>query len=264
MRKLILGTIILLLGLAPAHSIIIRRPAAGGGGADLSDTFDRANNGDIDALSTGMGGSLANFNYTEVENGCTDGWEINTNELMFDVTGNNDCDNAHQFVRVDSDLDSVDQWCKIKFGGQNQWEGSYGCVFRTQSGAGVGTHVAVRCNTATCTDARFERATDSTFGEALTATTDCDSGDGWTTIAENEWVGFSIEGTGNDTVYKTWDFASTSDPGDYSTWGTPTCTMTNDPVTPVDTGNRVGLKVYTGAAANADWLNFEEWAAGDI
>jgi hypothetical protein len=75
-----------------------------------------------------------------------------------------------------------------------------------------------------------------------------------------DWLGFSVTGTGNDTVFKYWDFGG-SDPGDFADWGAATQTITDNPGTAVDTGNYVGIGFYYSSGAYT--CEIDTWVGGD-
>jgi hypothetical protein len=63
-------------------------------------------------------------------------------------------------------------------------------------------------------------------------------------LQNGDWFGASITGTGSDTVVGVFVSATELGP-DPNSWPPPVCSLTGDPATPVDTGNRVGVRSYT-------------------
>ncbi|MDH3627478.1 MAG: DUF4215 domain-containing protein, partial [Acidobacteriota bacterium] len=82
---------------------------------------------------------------------------------------------------------------------------------------------------------------------------------------DGEWIGATIDGSGDDTVVRVWRWLADPDLGGAvnidGNWGPPNCIMTENPLSPVNTGTTLGLRSYTGsstATALAD-----NWFGGD-
>lgn len=244
---------------AQDHNVPFRPRAAAGGGVVLNDDFNRA---DATNISTG-----APFTWTEIapvgdESTCD--IDILTNELRFESNHASSCDYSTFQIRADSDLNGVDQYVLYSFGGTNDW-GGHGAIVRTQSGAGLGAHYEFLCNDNTCASIRVGRYDGTAYQEGVTLDTECDAtGEGWSTIADGDYVGVSVEGTGaGTTTFKMWDHGA-SDPGDYGSWGTATCTVTPSGYTAVDTGARVGLRSYSSQASTSSQQFVDNFEGGDI
>jgi hypothetical protein len=68
------------------------------------------------------------------------------------------------------------------------------------------------------------------------------------TWANNDVIGITLTGTGNDTTIRIWRGVTADIPDSETSWDsdiTPTVTLTANPVTPVDTGTKVGLGAYS-------------------
>ena len=113
-----------------------------------------------------------------------------------------------------------------------------GFIFRSPATTGaVGPHYEVHL---TGSDVRWEYVLDNAFGDRPDSCTLSSS------LQNGDWFGATITGTGNDTVVKVFVSATELDP-DPNNWPSPACSMTGDPATPVDTGNRVGVRSWTSS-----------------
>jgi hypothetical protein len=65
-------------------------------------------------------------------------------------------------------------------------------------------------------------------------------------VQDGDWFGALVTGTGNDTVVEVFVSATELD-SDPNGWPPPVCSLTGDPATPVDTGNRVGVRSHTSS-----------------
>lgn len=254
-------------------------PVGGGSGVTLSDDFDRANNDDISAS--------APFSWTEIGDNADWDIEINDNELQFQAQNGTGSRFDLLQVRADSDLDTVDQWALF------EWDaitcdtcGGTGIVLRTQSGADLGPHIEIRCNDPACDSMRVEVVDGTSFTTELSLDADCDAGEGFDP-AVGDYIGASIEGTGvGGTTIKIWDHGA-SDPGAGTGWGTATCTPTlasdascTGSGSPwscctgsgagdcdeayVDTGLRTGLRFYSNDSDLNEFLELDNFSAGDL
>jgi len=80
------------------------------------------------------------------------------------------------------------------------------------------------------------------------------------TPVNGDWIGFSVSGLGNSTIFDFWNFGQT-DPDDFSLWGTPTASNTANPVDPADTGLYTGLQLRMDSVAGAHTV--DAWCGGD-
>jgi hypothetical protein len=77
-------------------------------------------------------------------------------------------------------------------------------------------------------------------------------------LADGEWIGVEVTGTGADTIVYVWKWAS--DPGVRANWGTASLTFTNDPGgNACDTGLYIGIRGYAGAATD---VTLDNWTGG--
>ena len=133
---------------------------------------------------------------------------------------------------------------------------TFGFIFR--SGSAPGPHYEVHLPKGT-TQWRWERY-DPSFVERLG---DC-AGDGF--VADGNWVGATVEGTGVSTLVSVWRWNSDPDLGNdvdiVNNWGPPDCTMVSAGPIFVDAGNQVGIRAYTGSSAASGFA--DDWASGDI
>ena len=267
-------------------------PVAAGGGNTMYDTFERTTdpNNDVDGDTTGQSGTLATWAISELNEAGTCELLISSGDarMLVNGPGNSQCDYQSGLLRLDDAL-TVDQWIAVKRGQEFSWDqggyGGWGAAVRLHSDSDGGRHYQFSCNGGVlCTSVGVGMGIGPSFQLGISANALCDSSEGWTTIAVNDWVGFSVEGTGESTVWKMWDFQSASDPGDYDTWGTATCTITSSPNggctgsgTPAaccsgsnagtcedDDGTFIGPRWYTSQANLGDYFGFEAMKAGDI
>jgi hypothetical protein len=115
-------------------------------------------------------------------------------------------------------------------------DNSQGLIFRSPATNGdVGPHYEVHVSGSTV---KWEYVEDASFVDRPDTCTLPSS------VQDGDWFGATIAGTGDDTVVEV--FVSAAELGsDPSSWPSPTCSLTGNPATPVDTGNRVGIRSYT-------------------
>jgi hypothetical protein len=63
-------------------------------------------------------------------------------------------------------------------------------------------------------------------------------------VQDGEWFGAKVTGSDDDTVVEVFHSAAELGP-DPTTWPAPDCVLEGNPLTPVNTGNRVGVRSYT-------------------
>jgi hypothetical protein len=80
-------------------------------------------------------------------------------------------------------------------------------------------------------------------------------------VQNGNWFGATIAGTGTGTVVEIFLSATelVPDPND---WPLPVCTLTQDPATPVDTGDRVGIRSFS--AGNTGDSFMDDVCVGDV
>ena len=168
---------------------------------------------------------------------------------------------------------SVNHAIKIKFGQHNlilnAWQ-SAGVVFRCADAAGEGSQYQTIISRKGASDynVNFDQYTGVTFVDTFATSV-------INLLDDNDWVGFSVTGTGASTVFKYWDFGG-SDPGAYGSWGTATiawcdggsgCGGTtsidfDDADPTLNTGNYVGF--FFGTTDSDDVrAEFLDWVGGD-
>lgn len=262
-RGLIVGACIALLlscGLgvwAQDHNVPFRPRAAAGGDVLLSDSFDRADNEDVSVS--------APFSYLEDTASANCDWQITGNDLRYESNHSTECDHSYNVARAESDFNGVNHWVLAQYGGAtNCTTCRPTLIFRTQSGAGLGSHYALRCNDDDCNAVRWQRWEGQTFGEAITIDSQCDgTGETNTTIVAGDWVGGRVSGTGTGTTMEFFDFGASFPGTDDTTWGSADCTFTDNPTTAVDTGTRAGLGAQPGGVGTVSRMDWEQWHAGD-
>ena len=117
-------------------------------------------------------------------------------------------------------------------------DNSQGLIFRSSATTGdVGPHYEVRVSGS---EVRWEYVLDASFVNRPDACTLSSP------VQDGDWFGATITGTGSDTVVEVFVSATELDP-DPNNWPPPACSLTGDPATPVDTGNRVGVRSYTSS-----------------
>jgi hypothetical protein len=115
-------------------------------------------------------------------------------------------------------------------------DNSQGFIFRSPATNGVvGPHYEVHV---AGSDVRWEYVEDASFVNRPDTCTLSSS------VQDGDWFGAMITGTGNGTVVEVFVSATELDP-DPNNWPPSDCSLTGDPATPVDTGNRVGVRSYT-------------------
>jgi hypothetical protein len=210
------------------------RAAAGGGGA-ISDTFTGAN-----------GTSPTSGNWTEIAGNI----EIQSNEAnapnTFDFT-------EKAAVYSGQSLSSVEQYIKVTFTANSVANTRPGIIFRFTNiaspyynirfqGAGAGS---------TCYWIRM-----ATAGGSETLIDD--------NVAQNYTfpftVGVTCSGAGNATVIRVWNNPTANAPTSATSWdgGAESFALTDDPSSPVDTGNIIGIGGIGSAGAFA-WDTFFGW-----
>ena len=83
------------------------------------------------------------------------------------------------------------------------------------------------------------------------------------TVASNDVMGVTIEGTGNSTVVRIWRNPSGL-PNSATDWNgdtSPTLTLTADPATPVNSGLNIGV---TGIISNNNGAGMDDWFGGSL
>jgi hypothetical protein len=74
-------------------------------------------------------------------------------------------------------------------------------------------------------------------------------------VQDGDWFGARVTGVNNGTVVEVFVSAAPLDP-DPNNWpATPDCTLVGDPLTPVNTGNRVGVRSYTSRQAGTTFMD---------
>jgi hypothetical protein len=83
------------------------------------------------------------------------------------------------------------------------------------------------------------------------------------TFTNGDYLGFTVEQTGNNTVVRVWVNPTGAAPDSVSLWGgaAPAYTFTDNPTTPVDTGGIVGIG---GAQSPTNTIKFDNFSAGPI
>ena len=125
-------------------------------------------------------------------------------------------------------------------------DNSQGLIFRSPSTNGtVGPHYEVRV---AGSEVKWEYLEDTSFVNRP------DSCMIPSPVQDGDWFGAMITGVGSDTVVEVFVSAAELGP-DPNTWPPPACSLTGDPATPVDTGNRVGVRSYTSSQVGDTFMD---------
>ena len=89
---------------------------------------------------------------------------------------------------------------------------------------------------------------------------------GDSTVADGDWIGYTIDGSGPNTTVQVWRWGFDPDGGGVAdpinNWGAPDCVMQTQPSVDVAAGLGVGIRSYTaGSTQNA---SIDAWTAGDL
>jgi hypothetical protein len=115
-------------------------------------------------------------------------------------------------------------------------DNSHGLIFRSNATNGVvGPHYEVHVSGS---QVKWEYALDTSFVNRPDMCTLSSP------VQDGDWFGASITGTGSNTLVEVFVSAAELDP-DPNNWPPSACSLTGDPATPVDSGNRVGVRSYT-------------------
>lgn len=101
------------------------------------------------------------------------------------------------------------------------------------------------------------------YPDAISSSSNINSGTPFT-WSSGDTIGVTITGIGNDTIIRVWRNPIGNAPDSASSWGgdtTPNITFTDNPSSPVDSGNYVGLGGYRGFT---QFISFDNFYAGDI
>ncbi len=179
------------------------------------------------------------------------GWTEDDGNWIYD-SGNENVDapaNERGMLSNNTMLDNVNQYVAVEY--DNIAASSYGGFYLRYTGSYSDPGYAVRYNIGS---ASFEWRSCATGADSCSTFATSSSH----TLHAGDYVGVEIEGTGNDTVVRIWDFG-TSVPARGS-WGAATFTFTDNPSTAADTGKYVGL--YDGGIGAANFVTFDNFSAG--
>lgn len=218
-------------------------PAGGGGTSSLefSDDFNRA-----DSATVGNG-------WTEVNQ--SDSMEISGNALR--MFGGVD---SPVVAQTGTTLSGVGQFAKVTSTVSDSANSYMGVMFRYTDS--TSPHYGVYWSTASGGLGEWYRASNATNIAGLFASLVQDEPFGW---ASGDSVGITVMGTGTNVVVRMWLNPTGAQPdAGGTTWGSasPTVTMSEDPGTPVDTGNIVGLTANSNEGG--DTIDFENFSAGTV
>jgi hypothetical protein len=135
------------------------------------------------------------------------------------------------------------------------FDNEQGFIFRSPATTGaVGPHYEVHVAGASV---RWEYVLDDAFVDLLDLCTLSSS------VQNGDWFGATIAGTGTDTVVEIFHTLSPTELGpDPNDWPLPVCTLTQDPATPVDTGDRVGIRSWSSASTGDSFM--DDVCVGDV
>ena len=201
----------------------------------------------------------------------TDGdWDVETNGTDVPNVASNllylpdsaPADDYNEYACIYQDAcDGVEQAAKFKFGTIDENEGTIGVILRGAAADGTGAQYALAC----LYSGGWGFASLSYTGRAYQSRIGSDVS--MDKPADGNWVGFSVSGTGNDTVFKFWEWPS--DPGNYENWGTDNggsgnqyLTQEGNPADARDTGAYTGIWHYH-SDSDTDIKTISEWAGGD-
>jgi hypothetical protein len=73
-------------------------------------------------------------------------------------------------------------------------------------------------------------------------------------VGQFDWFGATITGTGSNTVVEVF-FSATELDSDPNNWPSSVCSLTDDPATAVDTGDRVGVRSFTNSNTQDSFMD---------
>jgi hypothetical protein len=125
----------------------------------------------------------------------------------------------------------------------DNWQG---LIFRsTATNGDVGPHYQVHLSGS---QVRWEYVVDASFVNRPDTCTLSSP------VQDGDWFGATITGAGNDTVVEVYVSAMELGP-DPNTWPPSVCTLEDDPATPIDAGNRVGIRSYMSRRAGDTFMD---------
>ena len=147
--------------------------------------------------------------------------------------------------------DGVNQYIKFSMDAQNYPQ----IYFRFTDGSSPFYILAFSVSNDEITFIRTDDSTDATPDTFATRSHEISTGD--------ETYGVTMEGTGTDVTIRVWYEPTADAPTSASLWdaGAPDLTVTENPTTPVDTGNYLGMG---GAQASAGNIYLDDFFGGDI
>ena len=209
-------------------------PAGGGAGNEaFSDDFIRANSTNLGANWTEAAGngSIASNRLSVTADAYV--------ENVYAYTGTT-CDTANTYVRA----------VLTTAAGSN-----YPAIVLRYSAAGSPMYSIVF----SMTEDRVEWIRKATASDGAGVTVGSTGGNGTQTVTQGDTWAVTIDGTGTSTVVRCWRNPTGNTPTSNANWGgdtTPDITLTDNPASPVDTGNNVGLGGATNASENIQWTAF--------
>jgi len=125
-------------------------------------------------------------------------------------------------------------------------DNSQGFIFRSSAANGaVGPHYEVHVKGS---DVRWEYVVDAAFVDRPDSCTLASP------VQTGDWFGATIAGAGNGTVVEVFVSSAALDPNP-NNWPAPVCTLTGNPATPVDAGERAGIRAFTSSQTLDTYLD---------
>ena len=229
-RSVLLIVFALLLSFPSQAGMILR--GSGGGGDFTTETFANLNNW------TEIGGNWGTI------------FSIVSNQLQ----GNTPSGGAFGGTVYNTQSSSLTQHAKMQFVSGYAPSPPYVSLIFRRTGTGGNKFYAVYW-LSTTNNIGWSYWTDDLD---LQPAADITSGTLGSVLADGEWIGAEVEGTGADTVVRVWKWAS--DPGERSSWGSASVTFTTDPgANACDTGLYIGIGMYKGATSQE---TLDNWTGG--
>lgn len=263
-RFLLISFVVMLslLGLGAISITFIAAPAGGGGSPVwITSDFSTETTGDIDANG--------NWSVYTTGDGTPEALVTASDrlELQFDST-------ADQFdviaVIHQTDTAGVDQCAYIQFAtdATNAGSDTIGFAFRAPAGStGSSYRVSIQDDDNTAISVKFEKYTDFAFTASI------ENSGSVGPVADGDWFGAAVIGTGASTYAYFWDFGTTLPAaaawdgveGAGSNWGAYSWKSANAPgANAVDTGTKVGLQSYNINHTDGADTELDNFGAGDI
>jgi hypothetical protein len=174
-------------------------------------------------------------------------WTMRVGTWVLDA-GNDNMDSAgvtDQHITHDTSLGTIQHWAKMKLVQSQYYPG---VVLRYDSGNTY--YYAVTAHHSNGNGVvRIRNVSDGSQADASMTF-------GPVTVSNGDTWAASVEGTGNDTIFRVWQNPSGGCP---SEWGAADWTITDNPSNPADSGNQVGVMVHGNYTITVDDFSAGDW-----